>query len=154
RQHSVQVVKADTPALPVGLPPLLGGDAIARHAYGRRSVSLDELELDQLPLGVLVVPIPGEGEAARRVHHHVLAVGAVVLAGLRDSLCVRPSITLVTTPASSSIRRCREIVGFETPRSPVTSATVAPPALSRSTMSRRSGCARALNGSLAILLTI
>ena len=41
---------------------------------------------------------------------------------------MRPSITRVTTPASSSIFRCREIVGFETPRSPVTSADRGAPA--------------------------
>src|SRR4029078_6667760 len=69
-------------------------------------------------------------------------------------MCVRPSITRLTTPASSSVLRCREIVGFETRKSPLTSATVALPPLSRSTMSRRSGWARALNGSLDILLTI
>src|SRR5205809_5054858 len=46
------------------------------------------------------------------------------------------------------------MVGLETPKSRVTSPTVATPPLSRSTMSRRSGCARALNASLAILLII
>src|SRR3954466_6797998 len=60
----------------------------------------------------------------------------------------------LTTPASSSSFRCREMVGLETPKSRVTSPTVAEPRLSRSTMSRRSACARALNASLAILLTI
>ena len=74
--------------------------------------------------------------------------------GLSANRCVLPSITRVTTPASSSSFRWREIVGFETPKSRVTSPTVAVPALSRSTMSRRSGWARALNVSLAILLTI
>src|SRR5438093_2051401 len=49
---------------------------------------------------------------------------------------------------------CREIVGLETPKSRVTSPTVATPPLSRSTMPRRSGCARALNASLAILLIV
>ena len=43
---------------------------------------------------------------------------------------------------------------FETPKSRVTSPTVATPPLSRSTISRRSGCARVLNTSLVILLTI
>src|SRR5919197_1535288 len=46
------------------------------------------------------------------------------------------------------------MVGFETPRSRVASPTVAAPRLSRSTMSRRVGWARALNVSLAIGLTI
>src|SRR3954452_1565310 len=46
------------------------------------------------------------------------------------------------------------MVGFETPRSRVASPTVEAPPPRRSTMSRRIGWARALNGSLAILLTI
>src|SRR5690348_15071380 len=46
------------------------------------------------------------------------------------------------------------MVGLDTPKSRLTSPTVATPPLSRSTMSRRSGCARALNVSLAIVLTI
>ena len=55
----------------------------------------------------------------------------------RADACARRSPG-VTTPASSSIFRCREIVGLETPRSRVASPTVAVPPLSRSTMSRRS----------------
>src|SRR5213078_97760 len=74
--------------------------------------------------------------------------------GRRARRCVLPSITRLTTPASSSSFRCREMVGLETPKSPVTSPTVATPPLSRSTISRRSGCASALNASLAIMLTI
>src|SRR5436190_23438849 len=46
------------------------------------------------------------------------------------------------------------MVGLETPKSRVTSPTVATPPLSRSTMPRRSGCARALKASLAILLIV
>src|ERR1041385_221762 len=46
------------------------------------------------------------------------------------------------------------MVGLDTPKSRLTSPTVATPPLRRSTMSRRSGCARALNVSLAIVLTI
>src|SRR3954451_18957585 len=82
-QHSVQVVEADPPAPAVGVHALLAGDAVAGHPDGRRPLPLGELELDQLPLGVLVVPRPGEGEPARWVDHRVLAGGAVVLAGLR-----------------------------------------------------------------------
>src|ERR1035437_108601 len=74
--------------------------------------------------------------------------------GRNASRWVRPTITRLTTPASSSIRRCREMVGFETPEPRVTSPTVAGPPLRRSTISRRSGWARALNVSLAILLII
>src|SRR5207248_854750 len=74
--------------------------------------------------------------------------------GRRARRWVLPSITRLTTPASSSVFTCREMVGLETPKSRVTSPTVAAPPLSRSTMSRRSGCARALNASLAILLTV
>jgi hypothetical protein len=46
------------------------------------------------------------------------------------------------------------MVGFDTPRSRLASPTVVAPPLSRSTISRRIGCARAANGSLAISLTI
>src|SRR5829696_3845300 len=67
--------------------------------------------------------------------------------------CVRPSITRVTTPASSSIFGCREMLGFDTPRSRLASPTVAAPPLRRSTISRRVGCASAANASLAISLT-
>src|SRR5205814_292324 len=74
--------------------------------------------------------------------------------GRRARRWVLPSITRLTTPASSSSFRCREMVGLETPKSRVTSPTEAGPRLSRSTMSRRVGCARAANASLAILLTI
>src|SRR5207248_10299965 len=74
--------------------------------------------------------------------------------GCSASRCVRPSMTRVTRPASSSIFRWREIVGFDTPRPRVASPTVAAPRLSRSTMSRRIGWERALNVSLAIVLTI
>src|SRR5918995_579062 len=63
-------------------------------------------------------------------------------------------MTRDTTPASSSSFKWREIVGFETPRSWLASPTVAAPALSRSTMPRRMGWARAVNASLAISLTI
>src|SRR5204863_5204936 len=74
--------------------------------------------------------------------------------GRRARRWVLPSTTRRTRPASSSSFRCREMVGLETPKSRVTSPTVATPPLSRSTMSRRSGCARVLNTSLVILLTI
>jgi hypothetical protein len=50
--------------------------------------------------------------------------------------------------------RCCEIVGFETPRPAVASPTVAVPALSRSTISRRIGCASALKTPFVIYLTI
>src|SRR5829696_4376615 len=46
------------------------------------------------------------------------------------------------------------MVGFDTVNPRVTSPTVAGPRLSRSTISRRSGWARALNASLAILLIV
>src|SRR6185436_11002003 len=68
--------------------------------------------------------------------------------------CVRPSTTRVTTPVSSSTFRCLEIAGFETPKPPVASPTVAGPAARRSTMPRRIGCESALNGSLTIRLTV
>src|SRR6202034_3046733 len=74
--------------------------------------------------------------------------------GRRARRWVLPSITRLTTPASSSVRRCREIVGLETSKPYVASPTVAGPWLRRSTISRRSGWARAPNTSLAILLTI
>src|SRR5262245_423846 len=63
---------------------------------------------------------------------------------------VRPSIVRTTTPASSSTLTCLEIVGFETPNPLVAAPIVAGPAPSRSTIPRRIGWARALNGSLAI----
>jgi hypothetical protein len=56
----------------------------------------------------------------------------------------------MTTPDSSSTFRCFEMAGFETGNSRVASATVAVPSVSRSTMPRRMGWARALNGSLTI----
>jgi hypothetical protein len=46
------------------------------------------------------------------------------------------------------------IAGFDTPKPPVASPTVAGPAARRSTMPRRIGCEIALNGSLTIRLTI
>ena len=61
---------------------------------------------------------------------------------------VRPSTTRVTTPVSSSTFRCLEIAGFETANPRVASPTVAGPAARRSTIPRRIGCERALNGSL------
>src|SRR5439155_2296913 len=70
------------------------------------------------------------------------------VSGRRARRWVLPSITRLTTPACSSIFRCLEMVGLETPKSRVTSPTEATPPLSRSTMSRRSGCDRALNASL------
>src|SRR5215510_4656118 len=72
----------------------------------------------------------------------------------RSSWCVRPSTVRTTTPARSSTFRCFEIVGFETPKPPVTTPTVAGPRARRSTIPRRIGWATALNGSLAIRLTI
>src|ERR671914_1727893 len=68
--------------------------------------------------------------------------------GSSDSRCVRPSTTRVTTPVSSRTFTCLEMAGLETPKPAVASPTVAEPAASRSTMPRRIGCERALNGSL------
>src|SRR6266545_4387120 len=59
-----------------------------------------------------------------------------------------------TTPARSSTFRCFEIVGFETPKPRVATPTVAGPRARRSTIPRRIGWATALNGSLAIWVTI
>src|ERR687895_1091168 len=71
-----------------------------------------------------------------------------------DSRCVRPSTTRVTTPVSSKTFRCLEMAGLETPKPPVASPTVAGPPASRSTMPRRMGGERALNGSLTTGLTV
>src|SRR5215211_1793747 len=71
-----------------------------------------------------------------------------------SSWCVRPSTVRTTTPARSSTFRCFEIVGFETPKPPVTTPTVAGPRARRSTIPRRIGWATALNGSLPIWVTI
>src|SRR4051812_45153025 len=67
---------------------------------------------------------------------------------------MRPSITRCTTPVSSSTFRCLEIAGLETPKPLVASPTVAGPPARRSTMPRRMGWARALNGSLTTGLTV
>jgi hypothetical protein len=67
---------------------------------------------------------------------------------------VRPSTVRTTTPARSSTFRCFEIVGLETPKPRVTAPTVAGPRARRSTIPRRIGWATALNGSLAIWVTI
>jgi hypothetical protein len=61
---------------------------------------------------------------------------------------VRPWITRVTTPVSSSTLRCFVIAGFDTPKPAVASPTVAGPAARRSTMPRRMGWERARKGSL------
>src|SRR5262249_33187137 len=74
--------------------------------------------------------------------------------GRSPSRCVRPSTTRVTTPASSSSFRWREIVGLDTPRPRLASPTVAAPPLSRCTISRRIGWASAVKVWLAITLTI
>src|SRR6185503_6189243 len=68
--------------------------------------------------------------------------------GASASRCLRPSIVRVTTPVSSSTLRCLVIAGLDTPNPAVASPTVAGPAARRSTIPRRIGCARALNGSL------
>src|SRR5215218_4074659 len=74
--------------------------------------------------------------------------------GSSERRCVRPSTIRVTTPVSSSTFRCLEIAGFETPNPRVASPTVAGPTARRSTMPRRIGCERALNGSLTTGLTV
>src|SRR4051794_25704783 len=74
--------------------------------------------------------------------------------GSSDSRCIRPSTTRLTTPVSSSTRRCLEIAGLDTPNPRVASPTVAGPTARRSTMPRRIGCESALNGSLTIRVTV
>src|SRR6266508_4393783 len=76
------------------------------------------------------------------------------VATFRSSWWVRPSTVRATTPARSSTLRCFEIVGFDTPRPRDTTPTVAEPCARRSTISRRIGWATALNGSLALWVTI
>jgi hypothetical protein len=112
--------------------------ALSRPRVPFLEILLDDIEQPLPALPLAFDPIRGFG---KRLWH-------------RASRWVLPSITRLTTPASSNIFRCREMVGLDTPKSPLTSPTVAAPPLSRSTISRRSGCASALNTSLAIVLTI
>src|SRR5262249_34985121 len=80
--------------------------------------------------------------------------GPAGASGSRPTGWVRPSILRIPTPASSSTFTCREIVGFDTPKPSVASPIGTGPRASRSTIARRIGWASALNGSLAITLTI
>src|SRR4051794_8007629 len=84
----------------------------------------------------------------------IQSAASLITSWSSDSRCVRPSTTRVTTPVSSSTLRCLEMAGFETPNPLVASPTVAGPEASLSTMPRRIGWARALNGSLTIGLTV
>src|SRR5262245_6141434 len=67
---------------------------------------------------------------------------------------VRPSTSRRIRPASSRTRRWRLIAGFETPRPPVASPTVAGPRARRSTIPLRTGLASAPNTSSSSLFTI
>src|SRR5215211_5766493 len=84
----------------------------------------------------------------------IQSAASLSTSGWSDSRWVRPSITRVTTPVSSSTFRCFVIAGFETPKPCVASPTVAGPAASRSTIPRRIGCDSALNESLTTGLTV
>src|SRR6185437_3122335 len=57
--------------------------------------------------------------------------------------CMRPSITRVIAPASSSSFRCLLIAGLDTPKSPVASPTVSSPPARRSRMPLLMGCEQA-----------
>ena len=76
-QRALEVVEGLAPAVLVGAHRLLVPQAAVGEADGGDTVRLLEVELDQLPGGV-VVPEPGEGQAVGRVDLGVAAAAAVL----------------------------------------------------------------------------
>src|SRR3954451_17250280 len=169
-----QVDEARRPVGPLEAVVLL--DRHARHAAalgGERVAGARVLLLlhEQVPAGGLPLL---RGHDGRQVHRFSLryssttsnrrsqrarwrsiqSAASLITSGSSERRCVRPSTTRGTTPVSSSTFRCFVIAGFDTPNPAVASPTVAGPAASRSTISRRIGWERALNESLTTRLTV
>src|SRR5215212_4344336 len=83
-QHALEVVEARAPAVLVVADGLFVPEVAVGEADEGDAVGLLEVVLDELAHGVrVVVPEPGEGEAAGRVDLRVLAASAVLLARVR-----------------------------------------------------------------------
>src|SRR5207237_113414 len=172
-QYPRELVEAPVPSLVLGVAALVGRDAAVDHQHRGRAVGLREDVLGRSREGPLDThhvagllghrrcfrssrysPTTSKRRSQRSRWLSIQSEASASASGRRARRWVLPWIARLTTPASSSSFRCREMVGLETPKSRVTSPTVATPPLSRSTMPRRSGCDKALNASLAIMLTI